>query len=171
MNSWLLLLAAPLLLSFRPATLATCRGCVDQSASPSVTDLQATACDTCFTTARSVPFSGMCLPGGGSSCLGSPCTPYLEITNHCGEGNGGSVSGGIGGVRFGPLRFPTGADSVVYRGWSEVSCGSSSPYELTVDSGCGGQRVEFVSGTMTCDSCAPGHVGGQSGGVTPQPGD
>lgn len=169
--SLLLFLAAPLFLSFRPVAFAVCRGCVDRSAPPSITDLVATGCETCFTTARAVPGSGMCLQGSGTTCPSTPCTPFLEITNHCGDGNGGTISGGVGGTKFGPLPFPSGADSIVYRGWTEVSCGSSSSYEFTVDSGCGGTRVEYISGTMSCDACQPGGLVGGGGGITPEPGN
>ncbi len=168
MKTLALVFCAPVFLSFRPVALeSTCSGCVDRSQPPTIADLAVSGCVTCFTTARIVPYSGQCLPSTGSGCPTSPCTPYIEINNHCAESNGGSVSGTVGGTSFGPLSFDSGNDTNVYRGWTEVGCGSSSSYEFTVDSGCGGTRVEYVSGTMSCDACTTSSASGFRPIVTP----
>lgn len=131
-----------------------CLGCEDTSQPPDFIDLQLGNCTSYTTAMLSVGRDGTCA-WTGSTCSAEPCHPELVVSHHqASNGNGVTVTGIVGDVRFGPIKFAGSADTEIYRGSIALACGGSSPYFFEVAGHCADQESnEQVYGWFTCSSC------------------
>ncbi|MBK7874196.1 MAG: hypothetical protein IPJ77_00310 [Planctomycetes bacterium] len=133
-----------------------CSGCDDTSQVPLFVETQTGTCMSYTTAELTVGRDGTC-SWNGSACSPDPCHPELVLRNHqSSNGDGVYVSGIIGDVKFGPIKFPGSQDTEIYRGGITLSCGGSSPYFFEIVGDCvDPDTIEEVHGQFSCSSCVP----------------